>query len=73
MSDLQELIHTNAHNAYEIGVRTENERIITLLEDEKRKCELAGLFANGNELRQQLQALFIGLEASLALIKGEQK
>ena len=33
MSDLQDLIHTNAHNAYEIGVRTERQRIITLLEN----------------------------------------
>jgi hypothetical protein len=32
VSDLQDLIHTNAHNAYEIGVRTERERIVTLLE-----------------------------------------
>ena len=30
MSDLQDLIHTNAHNAYEIGVKTERERIIKL-------------------------------------------
>jgi hypothetical protein len=31
MSDMQDLIHTNAHNAYGIGVRTERERIIKLL------------------------------------------
>ena len=30
MKDIQELIHTNAHNAYGIGVRTERERIIKL-------------------------------------------
>ena len=35
MSDLQDLIHTNAHNAYEIGVRTERERIIKLVTDSK--------------------------------------
>lgn len=34
MSDLQDLIHTNAHNAYEIGVRTERERIIELLDNQ---------------------------------------
>ena len=28
MKDIQELIHTNAHNAFGIGVRTERERII---------------------------------------------
>ncbi len=33
MSDLQDLIHTNAHNAYEIGIRTERERISELLKD----------------------------------------
>ena len=33
MSNLQDLIHTNAHNAYEIGVKTERERIIKLLEE----------------------------------------
>ncbi len=32
MSDLQDLIHTNAHNAYEIGVKTERLAIIQLLE-----------------------------------------
>ena len=31
MNDLQDLIHTNAHNAFGIGVRTERERIIKLL------------------------------------------
>jgi hypothetical protein len=31
MSDLQDLIHTNAHNAFGIGVKTERERIIKLL------------------------------------------
>ena len=31
MSDMQDLIHTNAHNAFGIGVRTERERIIKLL------------------------------------------
>jgi hypothetical protein len=32
MSDLQDLIHTNAHNAYEIGVKTERQRIIEMLD-----------------------------------------
>ena len=30
MNDLQDLIHTNAHNAFGIGVRTERERIIKI-------------------------------------------
>jgi hypothetical protein len=33
VSDLQDLIHTNAHNAYEIGVRTERERILAIVQD----------------------------------------
>jgi len=32
MSDLNDLIHTNAHRAYEQGVQRERERIIKLLE-----------------------------------------
>jgi hypothetical protein len=32
VSDLQDLIHKNAHNAYEIGVKTERQRIIELLD-----------------------------------------
>jgi hypothetical protein len=31
MRDIQDLIHTNAHNAFGIGVKTERERIIKLL------------------------------------------
>lgn len=30
--DLNRLIHTNAHSAFEVGVRTERERIVELLE-----------------------------------------
>jgi hypothetical protein len=39
MSDLQDLIHTNAHNAFEIGVRTERERIVSLLEARVAKLD----------------------------------
>ena len=64
----------NAHDfGYEQGTINEQERIIKLLEDERRKCEQAGLFANGLELREQLQTLFIGLESAIELIKGENK
>ena len=41
MSDLQDLIHTNAHNAFGIGVRTERERIIKLLRDKKTTSVLS--------------------------------
>jgi hypothetical protein len=33
MSDLNDLIHTNAHRAYEQGVQREQERIIKLLDN----------------------------------------
>jgi len=49
------------------------DRIIKLLEDESRQCEKAGLWANGSELRGQLQELHLGLNAAIALIKGENK
>ena len=58
---------------YESGVNDERERIIKLLEGESRSCEQAGLWANGLELRNQLQQLHLGLNAAIALIKGEQK
>jgi hypothetical protein len=35
MSELNDLIHTNAQNAFAIGVRTERERIIKLLEEDE--------------------------------------
>jgi hypothetical protein len=33
MSDLNDLIHTNAHNAFEVGARTERERILQELDE----------------------------------------
>ncbi len=68
MSDLQDLIHTNAHNAYEIGVRTERERIMTILENNKvlcsetSKCDWA--YEAGN---------LCECDGILPLIKGDQK
>jgi hypothetical protein len=32
MSDLNDLIHTNAHNAFAIGVKTEQDRILKILQ-----------------------------------------
>ncbi len=46
MSDLQDLIHTNAHNAYEIGIKTENKRIIDKLKSKRCEC----LDLEGDEL-----------------------
>ena len=52
MSDLQDLIHTNAHNAYEIGVRTERERIIQIAKRnicfdhlQTKTCDHGGCYA----------------------------
>jgi hypothetical protein len=63
MSDLQELIHTNAHNAFAIGVRTEQERIIKFAEnricfDHKNGCSHSACYA---------------MSDLIDLIKGEQK
>lgn len=49
----------------------EQDRIIALLETESRNCEKAGLWANGVDLRSQLQELHMGLNAAILLIKGE--
>lgn len=51
-----------------IVAKTEN-RIIESLEKEARQCEKAGLWANGTDLRGQLQELHLGLNAAIALIK----
>lgn len=53
------------------AIQLERKRIIDLLEQNSRECERAGLWANGPELRGQLQELHVGLNAAIALIKGE--
>ena len=63
MSDLNELIHTNAHRAYEQGVQRERERIIKLAGDRvcfnhKNGCDHADCYSLSDLIR---------------LIKGEQK
>ena len=55
------------------AIQLERKRIIDLLEQNSRECERAGLWANGPELRGQLQELHVGLNAAIALIKGENK
>jgi hypothetical protein len=54
VSDLQDLIHTNAHNAYAIGVRTERERIIKLLRDKKITSVLSVLAVSTIEDNPQM-------------------
>ena len=55
------------------GRLLERERIVGLLQEQARECEKAGLWANGLDLRNQLQELHLGLNAAIALIKGENK
>jgi hypothetical protein len=52
MKDIQELIHTNAHNAFGIGVKTERERITQIAKQnicfdhlETKTCDHAGCYA----------------------------
>ena len=50
MKDIQDLIHTNAHNAFGIGVKTERERIINLASNRicfnhKAGCDHASCYA----------------------------
>ena len=53
------------------AIQLERKRLIDLLEQNSRECERAGLWANGRELRGQLQELHVGLNAAVALIKEE--
>lgn len=58
---INDLIHTNAHNAFEQGVKTEQERIIKLLEDYLHKL----LFNHGLVINQD------EFNSLVRLIKGE--
>ncbi len=72
MSDLQELIHTNAHNAYEIGVRTERERIVRLLE--ARVARLDAMRPESYKSVAELADLrIVTYRNIIKLIKGEQE
>lgn len=77
MSDLQEVIAANAVKAYnegfERGKTSERKEIIEQLKGESQTCEKAGLWANGEELRSQLQQMHLGLNAVIRLLEGEQK
>ncbi len=72
MSDLQDLIHTNAHNAYEIGVKTERERIIKLLEE--RVAKLDAMRPESYKSVAELADLrIVTYRNIIKLIKGEQE
>ena len=71
MSDLQDLIHANAHNAFEIGMKTERERIIQLLEPLAKHDEMCYDEGKVNCYFEDCHAS--DYQYAIALIKGEQK
>lgn len=62
MSDLNDLIHTNAQRAFELGAMRERERIVRLLLDVKATWRKPTSFSYPAELTKLID-----------LIKGEQK
>ena len=74
MSDLQDLIHTNAHNAYEIGVRTERERIIKLIEQRVEMLNNPNTYyITAMNIPVTKESATAVSEAIIYAIKGEQK
>jgi hypothetical protein len=71
MSDLNDLIHTNAHRAYEQGVQREQERIIKLLEP-LAECDKEVCGTDG-ETHYGLDCDAFSFKYAINLIKGEQK
>lgn len=63
---INDLIHTNAHNAFEQGKQTEQERIIKLIES--LGCQFDGIEHDCGKALGNITA-----EHIIALIKGEQK
>ena len=57
MSDLNDLIHTNAQNAFGIGVKTERERIIKLLSQVRETWVKPTQFNYPNELENLIQLI----------------
>ena len=68
MSDLNDLIHTNATIAFNQGVDRERERIVKLLNVYFELTQLPG--DNGTEENPDWDC---GFQAAIALIRGEQK
>jgi len=72
MSDeWSDIIRATKQDAFADGMQAERKRIIKLLKSESDNCAQAGLWANGSELRGQLQQLHLGLKAAISLIKDE--
>jgi len=74
VSNTQDSIIAKESKAYQEGFEdgraAELKDIIALLEGESQTCERAGLWANGEELRSQLQQMHLGLNAVIKLLKG---
>jgi hypothetical protein len=70
MSDLNDLIHTNAHRAYEQGVQREQERVLKMLDVELNKVKAMPFAKNDAKV---IMAQIRAIEKVTDLIKGEQK
>jgi hypothetical protein len=57
MSDLNDLIHTNAHRAYDQGVTRERERIIGLLFEVKTTWKKTNTFNYPSELERLIDLI----------------
>ena len=76
MSDINDLIHTNARVAFDQGVKTEQQRIISLLQGKLRDYERMAVYlrAIGDFEKEQDNRQAITLVSHfLAVIKGTQK
>jgi len=70
VSDLNDLIHTNAHRAYEQGVQREQERVLKMLDVELNKVKAMSFAKNDAKV---IMAQIRAIEKVTDLIKGEQK
>jgi hypothetical protein len=57
MSDLNDLIHTNAHRAYDQGVTRERERIIALLAEVRTTWKKTNGFNYPSELERLINLI----------------
>ena len=71
MKHIQELIHTNAHNAFGIGVKTERERIIKLLQPFTEHID--SCYVSGELACYPDDCSCFHYEHAIRLIKGEDK
>jgi hypothetical protein len=57
MSDLNDLIHTNAHRAYDQGVTRERERVIALLAEVRTTWKKTNTFNYPSELERLIDLI----------------